>query len=257
MRRAAWLLAPALALAGFSPFKAEERNVREGNERLASGDAAAALSRYGDAERAVGERAEIEYDRGDAYYRLGRLAAARDAWRRALQRGDLQLSSRASQNVASALAADGDRAGAIAALVDALRADPNNEDARFNLEVLLRQEEAERRHPDSEPAQSRLGRAGRQDTSPQGRPGSNPSSREPSSGDLAGRLPEPSSGNASAVPGADEVNSEAAEASSLGADAPLAREEAERILDAFRSRERPLPRGGEAFHRRAEVDRDW
>ena len=252
MRGAVWLVALALLLAGFSPFEAEEQNVREGNERLASKDAAAALGRYDDADRSVGPRAEIDYDRGEALYRLGRLAEAREAWLRALRRGSPPLSSRASQNIASALAAGGDRDGAIAALVDALRADRDNEDARFNLEVLLRQKEAAEHRPDGQSMNSPPSRPGEKARSEEEGPGSEPSSRKPSPGAL--RLPETASEPRPA--GTEEVNPEAADASSRP-DPPLTREEAERILDAFRSSERPLPRGGEPPRRRVEADRDW
>ncbi len=142
MRRCA-VVALAVALAGFSPFRAEERNVRDGNERLASGDAAGALRHYEDAEKAAGARPEIAYDRGNALYRLGRGAEARETWRRSQERGTGSLSSRASQNIGTALAAEGDRDGAIAAFVEALRRDPRNEDARFDLEVLLRRKQEE------------------------------------------------------------------------------------------------------------------
>jgi len=253
LRGGGWLLAPALLLAGFSPFEAEERNVREGNERLVSGDAAVALNRYDDADREVGPRAEIDYDRGDALYRLGRLAEARETWRRALRLGSPPLSSRASQNIASALAAGGDREGAIAALVDALRADPANEDARFNLEVLLRQKEAADHRPDGQSMDSPQGRSGEKARSEEEGPGPKPSSRKPSPGAL--RPPE-TSADPHPASGTEEVNPEAADASSR-ANPPLTREEAERILDAFRSSERPLPRGGEPPRRRVEADRDW
>jgi hypothetical protein len=52
--------AAAALLAAFSPFQAEEENVRAGNERLSAGDPAGARGAYDRAERAVGPRAEID-----------------------------------------------------------------------------------------------------------------------------------------------------------------------------------------------------
>lgn len=133
------LVALALALSGAAPFLRDEPHVKAGNEKLAAGDAAGALAAYDAAERAAGPRPEIDYDRGNALAALGRHAEARDAYRRALDRGAGALSSRALQNTGNALAALGDRDGAIGAFTEALRRDPRNEDARFDLEVLLRQ----------------------------------------------------------------------------------------------------------------------
>jgi Ca-activated chloride channel homolog len=134
----ALLAAVALALA--PPFRAEQPDVREGNERLAAGQPEAALRAYDRAEQAAGPGPEIAFDRGHALLRAGRVAEAIAAWRQAAGGGDRSLASRAHQNVANALAAAGDRDGAIRACVDALRADPGNDDARFDLEVLQRRE---------------------------------------------------------------------------------------------------------------------
>jgi Ca-activated chloride channel homolog len=242
------LMALAALLAGFSPFRAEERNVRDGNERLASGDPAAALSRYDEAEKAAGAHAEIEYDRGGALYRLGRRAEARQAWRRSQGRAPGALSSRASQNIGTALASEGDREGAIAAFTEALRQDPRNEDARFNLEVLLRRKEEQQQqqqqqgpgHEEGE-AQSQAGRE-----SPP--PGQQPRQRPPRE-----RAPE----DGGAREGADQ--SQGGRSGAEGAGGEMSRQDAERILDAFRAQDRIAPPPGGERRRgwRTDGDRDW
>ncbi len=234
-------LALALALAGFSPFQAEERNVREGNERVAAGDPAGALPHYDAAEKAAGPRPEIDYDRGVALHHGGQLAQARDAFRRALERGAGPLSSRASQNLGNALAGLGDREGAKQAFVEALRRDPRNDDARFNLEVLLRKQQEEQRDRSRPQAQQEEQGAERGRRSEQ---------------DEEQRRQEPRP--AEADPGARERRA-AEERDRSGQPArPVSRDEAERILDAFRSRERPMPL---AKPRRSlwedHGDRDW
>ncbi|HEX9050564.1 MAG TPA: hypothetical protein VF841_08540, partial [Anaeromyxobacter sp.] len=142
-RPALLVLAAALGLA--SPFRTEEPRVRRANARLEAGAPAEALRLYDDAERSAGARAEIDFDRGHAAYAGGDLAGAALAWRRAADAADAAspaLASRALQNLATALASAGDRDGAARALADALSRDPSNEDARWNLEVLLRQRAA-------------------------------------------------------------------------------------------------------------------
>lgn len=265
MKRAC-LIALAVAAAGFSPFRVEERNIREGNERLASGDPAAALRRYDAAEKAAGARAEIEYDRGNALHRMGRAAEAREAWRRSLGRGPPSLSSRASQNVGTALAAEGDRNGAIAAFVEALRQDPKNEDARFDLEVLLRQEEAAQRRREGGEPQSRAG-DGRQPSAaptPGGR--SEPdrgAERQSPRGERPEESPPPAAARREQAPGDADPRAAADRDRGSGGrpDGPgpeISRKDAERILDAFRAREQIAPLGRERRSaRRADGDRDW
>jgi Ca-activated chloride channel homolog len=254
MRRAAPLLA-ILGLSAFSPFQAEEPNVREGNERLASGDAAAALSSYQAARERAGARAELDYDQGDALYRLGRGAEAIAAWRRAREKGPPALGSRAGQNEGTALAAAGDREGAIAALTEALRLDPGNEDARYDLEVLLRrkqaEEEARRREGQGpqRPSPQAGGGSGQDQDRRQGPPQPGHDRREQGAAEGA---PQPAQ-----APSAEERGDRDAGAAGRP-EAQPSPDEAGRILDAFRARERALPREADRRSaRRADGDRDW
>lgn len=261
------LLGLAVATAGFSPFRAEEPNVREGNERQAAGKPQEALPHYDAAERAVGPRAEIEYDRGVALLGQGKSTEARDAFRRALERGAGELSSRAHQNLGSALDATGDREGAIAAFTEALRLDPKNEDARFDLEVLLRRKEAEARRQQQQGQQQQRkqqqqrqadGRTpqdqqGKANTQPQGAPKG--AAQQPER--EAPPAPERQAQARDAGPTRpdDERQGQARESDP----ARLSREDAARILDAFRAREQTMPLGGDERRktRRGDADRDW
>lgn len=268
MRRV--LLVAMVAAAGFSPFKAEEPNVREGNERVASGQPEAALPRYDAAEKAAGPRPEIDYDRGVAYYRMGKSTEARDAFKKSLERGAGELGSRASQNLGSALAAAGDRDGAIAAFRDALLADPRNEDARFNLEVLLRRkqqdEEKKRQEQDQQQQQQQKPQPGGKG-SPQGSKGQSPQAQQ---GAQPGQAPQPEQrpqGDPQQAQqqtgGSDPRTARPSERNEgprrEGEAEALSRDDAARILDAFRAGEKAMPlgrtdkRGG----RRADADRDW
>jgi Ca-activated chloride channel homolog len=249
--RRALLLLVAAAAAGFSPLLAEDPDVREGNEQLAAGHPEAALPRYDAAERAAGPRAEIAYDRGVALYRLGRSTEARDAFRRALELGAGELSSRAQQNLGNALLATGDREGAIAAFTEALRRDPSNEDARYDLEVLLRraqQEEARRRATQGgQPSAQGQGGQARPGEGADPAPGARGPAERPSAPGKPGdeRTPRP---------GREEGREPD------GADARVSQDEAARILDAFRARERAFtgPGGTERPRtRRRDADRDW
>jgi Ca-activated chloride channel homolog len=277
-------LAFAALLAGFSPLQAEESNVREGNEALTAGDPAAALSRYDAAERALGSHAEIDYDRGNALYRLGRMAEARDAWRRALERDRGALSSRALQNLGNGLDAIGDRDGAVAALREALVRDPGNDDARYNLEVMLRKKasgkgaprdpgpggargkedappkEGSSRPQGGAPDPARDGKQG-QSGAPKGA-GNGP--RAPERRDGGRREGERGTGPEESAGGRDDAGEGGAKAEGRAGEEPgqpgaAARQDGERLLDALRARERDAPLWSPLRReaRRRDVAKDW
>ena len=224
--RVAVLALLAVLLPGFSPFQAEEEHVRAGNERLLAGDAAGALRAYDEAERAVGRRPEIEFDRGNAAAHEGRLDDAQAAFGRAAATAPAPLASRALQNLGNALAAAGDGEGAVRAFSDALARDPSNEDARWNLEVLLRKR-GEPPEPPPSPRPSRgeedreLARGGK------GEPERARGEREKREG-----------ARAEQAPASDEARTNAPRRE------PLSRQEAEALLDALRAQERHLPLSG-------------
>jgi Ca-activated chloride channel family protein len=259
-------LLAALLLAA-SPFEAEHPDVRAGNEALKAGDAAAALPRYDAAERQAGPRPEIDFDRGNALQEAGRTEEARAAWTKAAEAAPAPLASRALQNTASALAAAGDREGAIRALGESLRRDPGNEDARYNLEVLLRRTSEGKgapkdpgdqgaRRPDGEP------KSGPGATQDQPEAGSRGGRREPRAGQpkqdgqQAQRREQPRRDGTTGPAGDGQGKDRDAGA---GRPEPVARHDAERLLDALRSRERTMPLGpaGAAKPGRKERDRDW
>jgi tetratricopeptide (TPR) repeat protein len=252
------VIAALLAL-GFSPLEAEEPHVRAGNERLGAGDPAGALARYGEAEAAVGARPEIAFDRGHALLRAGRLAEARDAWRDAARAAPPALASRSLQNAASALDALGDRDGAIEALREALLRDPGNADARYDLEVLLR-----RRPSGQAPgAQRPAGTGG--GAPPPPAPGAGAPDPGKGPGPRPDEAPRPDGAarreEARREGAAGESPAEGAAGAAHGAAEPrpeIARQDAERLLDALRAREQNAPlwsRPAEA--RRRDAEKDW
>jgi Ca-activated chloride channel family protein len=239
----ALLLLPAVWLSA-APFTREQPDVRAGNERLLQGDHAGALERYAAAEHAVGPRPELDYDRGIALVRQGKTAEALSALRRAAERGDGPLASRALQNAGAALDATGDREGAIRAFADALARDPSNEDARFDLEVLLRRRSEERRSGRARDEPER-----REDASKSGSPGDGERAREQ---DARGT-------KQGAAAAREEERRQGGEAERPAAGEPTSRQDAERLLDAVRARERQLPPGAwrRREARRRDVEKDW
>jgi Ca-activated chloride channel family protein len=272
------LLALAAALlAGAAPFTAEQPRVREGNEKLLSGDPAGALERYDAAEREAGRRPEIDFDRGDALYAQGRHAEAREAWKKAVEADQAgALSSRALQNMGNALDAAGDHQGAARAFSEALTRDPANDDARYNLEVLLRRKAAGQGKPKEEgddgarkqqgPPQGGQGQQPKEEQQPKGAPGQQQPGAEQ-------RKPEPGQDERRRA-GEQERREQGQQEQPGAAGQPkagddgrragvrpegLARQDAERLLDALRARERNMPLGpaGRKEPRRRDAGKDW
>ena len=253
-------LAAAL-LCGASPFVAEQPRVREGNEKLLGGDPAAALERYDAAAKEAGPHPEIEFDRGNALHAQGRHAEAREAWQRALEQDRAgTLSSRAWQNMGNALDAAGDRDGAARAFAEALTRDPVNEDARYNLEVLLRRKAEQKGQPKDRGSDGGKLDQGKQGQAPDERKRTGDEERreqgkqEPAGKPDAGPPQRPGEERqpAEARKPGGEQGREAARAEGLG------RQDAERLLDALRARERnmPLTPAGKKAARRAD-GKDW
>ena len=270
------LAALAALLLAAAPFVVEQPRVREGNERLLSGDAAGALERYDAAAKEAGPHPEIDFDRGDALHAQGRHAEAREAWKKALEADEAgPLASRALQNTANALDAEGDQAGAARALEEALRRDPTNEDARYNLEVLLRRKASGKGKPKDEgddgakrqqgpPEQQGQGQQPRPDQAqrppgaqpPEPRPGAEPA--QPAEPQQHGQDERRRAGEEQREQGKPGERPRGGEQAGARADA-IARQDAEKLLDAMRAREKnmPLAPAGRKDARPREVARDW
>ena len=264
-------LLPLALLLATSPFEAEHPEVRAGNQALQGGDPAAALPRYEAAEREAGPHPEIDFDRGNAFQQAGRAEEARAAWKKTADQAPAPLASRALQNTASSLDAAGDGAGAIRALGESLRRDPSNEDARYNLEVLLRrkaegkgapkdQGDQGAKRPDGEPKQGAGGKQDQRQAEPEaGSQGGRPepgAGAQQQDGQQQDRRPEPPRREAGTGP-ADEGQG-AKRDGKAGRPDPVGKQDAERLLDALRSRERTMPLGpvGPPPGRK-ETGRDW
>src|SRR3990167_8671325 len=80
---------------GFSDG-AVSTKIREGNKLYADGKLAEALTHYNDAQLEAPAQPEIFFNMGNVLYRQRKFAESVDAYRRAMEKGDLALEDRKS-----------------------------------------------------------------------------------------------------------------------------------------------------------------
>jgi tetratricopeptide (TPR) repeat protein len=126
---------PAFAL---GPFERNQAQVEAGLKAYDDGRYEDALREFDAAKKAMPGSAALEYDRGNALYRIGRFDDARSAYLRAAEMSPGELKEKDLYNLGNALAELGRTQEAINVYRRALALAPNDEAARHNLEVLLR-----------------------------------------------------------------------------------------------------------------------
>ncbi len=192
-------------------------------------------------DRAADEAPRLRYNLGTSLLQLEELEAARGQLGAALEAQSPELRARAFYNLGNAHARDGsaDRVenlrDAIAAYRRALLLDPDDDDARWNLELAMRRLEEERSQGLPGPTQSP------------------PATQQPDPGQAA--EPEPGAGQAPAPQAGLEPRADSAGAETV--DAPLPRELAEQILRAVEERERGLQREKLRKQRQRVRGPDW
>lgn len=251
-----------------------EPNVAEGNARAASGDVDGALQAYEKAR--VPEHgtkaAALAHDRASALLRSGDARVAPQAVQeanRALSEGDAKLKATGAYDLGYALEQSGRPDEAIAAYARALQLDPEDRDAKVNLELLLREEQRKQKqpHPMGKPEEKKEPQAGKDAAQKQPGPDEQQKGQQKQAGQDQPRKQEgqqqtgdaQQQGQASQQPQPDKAG-EKKELQAAG-NRPMDRSEAQRLLDALRAGEKNLQvwRFGKqkAKERRTDVEKDW
>ncbi len=219
--RFAFLMLTALVSGACSGDPVAQAN-QSANERFASGDTRGALVRYQDLARQRPDLPQLAVNSGSALFRLGQYEQALNAYDKAIAGTDKKVRAIALYDRGDTLFRLGRLPDARAAFVDALKLDPNDRDAKYNIEVidriLLPTQPVQEGRGDQEP------QPGGQPSGPQGGPALGPPNPNASPG------PAPASG--SPAPGVPQALNDFRR--------DLTADQALRLLDALRGEQHGL-----------------
>ncbi len=227
VRRLPWSRPATLALAALAAVSctdalAEQNQVA--NTLYARGDVRGALARYRDLQQSRPEQAQLSVNAGNALYRLQEHSRALADYGVAARSEDAKVRLHAHYGRGSALFRQGKLDEARDAFKDALRADPTDRDAKFNIEVIDHLQAARRTGGQAQPAQP--GQPGQAPGQPGQQPGQ-PSQQPGQPGQAPGGSPAPVAAQPGGTPG------ESLDRALLEFRRNLTEAEALRLLDAL------------------------
>lgn len=149
LRRFLVVVTVCVVSAGWSLLESPDADVERGNQAFARGDYSAAIAAYREALQRRGSDPRIHYDIGTGLYALAETTDAEDrraslyklaeeALGEAVHARDSNLAAMARYNLGNALYRQGRYREAVEAYKAALRANPDSDDARYNLELATR-----------------------------------------------------------------------------------------------------------------------
>jgi len=131
------LLISSLANLAFLETGAAKK-VKEGNKYFLQEDYQEALLRYNDAQLDDPVSPEIVFNMGDVFYRQRKYPEAVESYAKSMERGDRALEAKAFYNIGNSLFQQGRLREALEAYKQALERDPDDKDAKYNLEYTER-----------------------------------------------------------------------------------------------------------------------
>jgi Ca-activated chloride channel homolog len=201
------------------------------------------------------------YNLGNVLYRSEQLKAAEEAYQSTLGSPDPALRARAAHNLGNARLQEGEIDGAIAAYVDALRAEPGNPDTQYNLELALRMKEMkppqQEQSQDQQQKQDQQGKQDRQKAGQQGQQQDKDKDKEKDSQAQEKQQPDGSRPQQD-QPRQDQQEQQPGQSPPPAAPGDYSKEAAERVLDGLSQEERDLLADRwRTLGRNVRVEKDW
>jgi tetratricopeptide (TPR) repeat protein len=151
----AFLLSLTIALAACGSAVASSN--RQGNKLYNQGKYDEALSAYQKAQAEQPDLAEIHYNIGNTLHRKEDYQGAAAETLQGLSKADPDMRAQAYYNLGNSFYRQGQFAEAIAAYKEALKLNPDDQDAKHNLELAQQQLEKQQLTPSPQPSQCPLG----------------------------------------------------------------------------------------------------
>jgi len=151
----AFLLGMTIALAACGNTVASSN--RQGNRLYRQGEYDEALSAYQKAQAEQPDLAELHYNVGNTLHRKEDYQEAAAETLQGLSKADPDLRARAYYNLGNSFYRQGQFAEAITAYKEALKLNPDDQDAKHNLELARQQLEKQQLTPSPQPSQCPLG----------------------------------------------------------------------------------------------------
>ena len=151
----AFLLSLTIALAACGSTVAGSN--RQGNRLYQQGKYDEALSAYQEAQVEQPDLAELHYNVGNTLHRKEDYQGAAAETLQGLSKADSDLRAQAYYNLGNSFYRQGQFAEAIAAYEEALKLNPDDQDAKYNLELAQQQLEKQQPTPSPRPSQRPLG----------------------------------------------------------------------------------------------------
>jgi len=235
-----------------------------------------ALRKYQKALEKNPDSAVIKFNSGDAQYQMKAFEKALEAFEASLVTEDKHLRAHSFYNRGNTLYRNGDLQGAVESYKEALRLNPDDLDAKYNLEYVLKQlesqprEEQEQQNRDQEPGEQQEEQSSRDQNDSQDQQDESPDqdqqdeSQEPPDQDQQGETPEQDQQSESRdqpqesqEETGDEKNASSQFKPDPSQQLPMTREQAQQILEALREDQKDLLRRRTIRPRPAEGGKDW
>jgi len=139
MKRLPMILLPILLVVPSVVAQKGRAENSEGNELYENGLYKEALNKYQEALKDSPESPILRFNSGDAQYKIEAFDKAAEAFQEALSAEDLRLRAQALYNLGNVQYRKKDLQGAIESYKEALRLNPDDLDAKHNLEYVLRE----------------------------------------------------------------------------------------------------------------------
>jgi Ca-activated chloride channel family protein len=243
-------------------YEKGEPDIDKGNSLTAEGDPEGALKHYDAAHAKLPDSPELAYDRSTALVKMDPAKAPEAASEalQALQHGDASLKSKAAYQLGVAQEAMGKPEEAMKSYGSALSLDPDDQDAKVNLELLLKtQEERKQQQPQQQQEKDKKEQQEKKDQQQQSKGGEDKDKKQQQ--EKQGKDEEKKQ-DAQQKPDDQAKPDEKKQQQAQAAEKPVDRSEAERLLDALRASEKNLQTWRFAKDkrnnaRRSESEKDW